>query len=134
VIDLKDFESAKIEYVEEDGKPYAIRNGKRFEVVCEPDLVLPKAKRKEFKPEFVKVPMRWVEVLEQAKSLSAYRLALRILLEKFQRERTGGEIVLSAEKTRMSSANRHRAAKELEQLGLIRLSRKGKYTLRVILL
>ena len=36
---------------------YAIRNGRRFEIeTLHPDSAPPKAKRKEFEPEFVKVP------------------------------------------------------------------------------
>ena len=49
-----------------------------------------------------KFPLHWVKALEQAKSINAYRLALRIQLEAFQRDRIGGEIVLSAEMTGMS--------------------------------
>ena len=59
---------------------------------------------------------------------------MAIQLEAFQRDRMGGEIVLSAEMTGMSHTNRHRAAKELEQLGLIKLSREGNLALRVIIL
>jgi hypothetical protein len=122
----------KIEYVVEDGRRYAIRNSKRFEVVSEPELVLPKARRKEFKAKFVQVPTCWIEALKQAKNISTYRLALVILAESFQRERIGGEIVLSLEMTGMSGTVRRRAAKELERLGLIQLKRNGKQALRVI--
>jgi hypothetical protein len=124
----------KIEHVDENGRRYAIRNGRRFEIVSEPDLVLPKVKRKEFKPKFVQVPARWVEALRQSKNAGAYQLALAILLEAFQRELIGGEIVLSSEMTAMSGTIRRRAAKELERLGLIQLERRGKQALRVILL
>jgi len=120
----------KIEHVVENGRRYAIRNGRRFEIVSQPDLVLPKVKRKEFKPKFVQVPARWVEALRQSKNAGAYQLALAILLEAFQREL----IVLSSEMTAMSGTIRRRAAKELEQLGLIQLERRGKQALRVILL
>jgi hypothetical protein len=124
----------KIEHVVENGRRYAIRNGRRFEIVSEPNLVLPKAKRQEFKPKFVQVPVRWIEALRQSKNAGAYQLALAILLEAFQRELIGGEIVLSSEMTAMSGTVRRRAAKELERLGLIQLERRGKQALRVILL
>jgi hypothetical protein len=123
----------KIEHVVENGRRYAIRNGRRFEIASELDLVLPKVKRKDFQPKFVQVPVRWVEALRQSKNAGAYQLALVILLEAFQRERIGGEIVLSSEMTGMSGTIRRRAAQELERLGLIQLERRGKQALRVIL-
>jgi hypothetical protein len=122
-----------IEHVVENGRHYAVRNGRRFEVAFEPDDAA-KVKRKEFKPKFVQVPMRWVEALERVKNMNTYRLALRILVEAFQRDRIGGEIALSSEMAGMPSATRHRAAKELEQLGLIQLERRGKHALRVTLI
>ena len=100
----------------------------------ESDSALRKAKRQKFKPEFVQIPMHWVEALEQNPNGNTYRLALRILAEAFQRERIGGEIVLSAEMTSMSRTVRHRAAEKLEQLGLIKLGRLGKHAFRVILI
>jgi hypothetical protein len=128
-------DSVTIEYVEENGKRYAIRNGKRFEVESEPTLDLPKAKRKEFELEFAKLPLHWVKALRQVKNINTYPLAVAIQLEVFQRARMGGEIVLSAEMTGIASrANRYRAAMELEQLGLIKLFREGNHALRVIVL
>jgi hypothetical protein len=82
----------------------------------------------------VQVPVRWIEALRQSKNAGAYRLALVILLEAFQRERMGGEIVLSSEMTGMPGTIRRRAAKELERLGLIQLERRGKQAFRVILI
>jgi hypothetical protein len=136
--DLNRFKSrrleTKIKHVEENGKRYAIRDGKRFEIGTLDQGPPPKTKRKAFKLEFVAVPMPWVEALEQAKNINTYRLAHRIQLEKFQRERIGGEIVLSAKMTGIRShTNRYRAAKELEKLGLIKLYRDRNNTLRVIL-
>ena len=88
-----------------------------------------------FEPEFAKLPLHWVKALRQAKNINTCPLAHAIQLEVFQRERMGGEIVLSAEMTGIASrSNRYRAAMELEQLGLIRLSREGNHALRVILL
>jgi hypothetical protein len=127
-------DSAKIEYEEANGRRYAIRDGYRFEIESELDLDLPKAKRQEFKPKFVQVPTRWVEALERAKNINTYRLAHKILAEAFRCDQGGGEIVLSAGMTRMTSTSRHRAAMELERFGLIKLVRLGKQALRVILI
>ena len=122
----------KIEHVVENGQTYAIRNGRRFKIkTLNPDSAPPKAKRKEFKLDFVKLPGSWVEALRQATSQNTWLLAVAILSEEFQRKRIGGEIVLSAEMTGMTRTVRHRAAKELEQLGLIKLSREGNQALRV---
>ena len=97
-----------------------------------PDSTPPKTKREEFELEFVRVPQRWIETL-RGSSGGVYELALAILAEDFQRKRLGGEIVLSAKMTGMARTTRHRAAKELEQLGLIKLSREGKHALKVII-
>ena len=125
-------DSVTIEYVEEDGKRYAVRNGERFEV-CDLDQESPpKAKRKAFKPEFATLPLHWIRALKGA-SGATYELAIAIRLEAFRCEWGGGEIVLSAEMAGMPHTNRHRAAKELEGLGLIKLSREGNHAPRVIL-
>jgi hypothetical protein len=109
--------SVRIEFVEEGGKRYCIRNGKRLEVqTLGQDSLPPKRDRKAFKPKFVLVPLHWVSTLEQAKNIHTYRLAHRILAEAFRQSRSDGEIVLSAEMTGMAATSRHRAAKELERL------------------
>jgi hypothetical protein len=83
----------------------------------------------------VKLPLHWVKAVRQAKNINTYHLAVAIQLEAFQRERVGGEIVLSTEMTGMASrANRHRAAMELEKLGLIELLREGNQASKVIIL
>ena len=133
--DLNKFKSRRpgtnIKYVVEDGQQYAIRNGEKFAVeTLNPGSTPPKTKREEFELKFVGVPQRWIETL-RGSSGGVYELALAILAEDFQRKRLGGEIVLSAKMTGMARTVRHRAAKELEQLGLIKLSREGKNALKV---
>ena len=88
--------------------------------------------RQRFKPQWVKLPTRWVEALRQSKSASTYQLALTVLLEAFKREQLGGEIVLSAKTTGMPSSTRARAVRELVKLGLITVKRDGKQAVRVI--
>jgi hypothetical protein len=85
-----------------------------------------KLRRKKFQATFVIFPMRWVDVLERADADgSTYRLAIRLLVEAYEREHRGGEIVLSSEVTRMPRNSKYRAAKKLEALGLIRIERRG---------
>jgi hypothetical protein len=88
----------------------------------------PTARRSERKPfvvEWVKLPKYWIERLERARHLATYKLAHRILREAFRQQRLGGEIVLSATITGLSSCNRHRATRELTELGLIRTTQEG---------
>jgi hypothetical protein len=111
---------------------YVTRNGRRIEVVTiNPTAGREKPKRKRFKAEWVKLPLHWADMLRRAKRISTYQMALLILFEAFKCERIGGEIVLSAEITKMNPSTRFRAAKELVELGLIEVERKGKQTLKV---
>ena len=91
-----------------------------------------KKRKRRFKPRWVKLPARWVEVLRQSKSVGTYRLALAILIEAFTREQIGGEIVLSAKATGMPSSTRARAVGELVKLGLIKVRQDGNQAVRVI--
>jgi hypothetical protein len=91
-----------------------------------------KKRKGRFKPRWVKLPVRWVDVLRQSKSVSTYQLALTILAEAFKREQIGGEVVLSTEVTGMPRSTRVRAVDELVRLGLIRVKRDGKRAVRII--
>jgi hypothetical protein len=121
----------------ENGRHYVIRQGQRIEVVpVELELPTPKqkAQRKAFKPEWVKLPLHWIEVLRQCKSVATVQLAHIILVEAFKRHRGGGEIVLSSITTQMPRNTRRRAAKELVKLGLIKLHQsRDDQAYRVIL-
>ena len=89
-------------------------------------------KRLAFKPQWVKLPARWVKTLRRSKSASTYQLALTILIEAFKREQVGGEIVLSTKTTGMPSSTRARAVRELVKLGLITVKRDGRQAVRII--
>ena len=91
-----------------------------------------KSKRPAFKSQWVKLPVKWVEMLKKSTSANVYRLAFIILIEAFKREQTGGEIVLSSEVTGMYRNTRARAAAELVRLGLITIKREGREAIRVI--
>jgi hypothetical protein len=101
---------------------YVISHGKRIAVeTISVAAATIKPRRKPFKTQFVKVPARWIKALSQTKSAGTWRLAMVILAESFKCKHLGGEIVLSSRVTQMSSATRHRAARELANLGLIQL-------------
>jgi hypothetical protein len=91
-----------------------------------------KKRRKRFETKWVKLKLRWVRALRQSKSVSTYQLAHTILFEAFKREQVGGDIVLSAEVTKMSASTRKRATKELVRLKLIKVSQHGNQAVRVI--
>jgi hypothetical protein len=91
-----------------------------------------KKSKPRFKVRWVKWPVRWAEALRQSKSVNTYRLALTILIEAFKREQIGGPIVLSEEVVKIPSSTRARAIAELVRLGLIKVERCGKQTVRVI--
>jgi hypothetical protein len=119
----------------EDGRHYIIRQGKRIEVVpIEVPIPTRRKMRKAFEPEWVKLPRQWIEVLRKSKSTAAWCLAHMILLEAFKCQHTGGEIVLSSAMAQMPKNTRIRAAKELVELGLIRLHRSKGHAHRVIII
>jgi hypothetical protein len=93
-----------------------------------------KKKRKSFQAEWVKLPRHWLTALLQTKSANTYHLAHLILWEAFKRKYIGGEIVLSTQVTKgIPRCSKVRAAEELVELGLIRIKRDGRRSLRVIL-
>ncbi len=102
--------------------PFVMRQGKRIEVVPLDTGRPQERRRKAFEAEFVQVPKQWITVLSQAKSGGGtWQLAVAVLAEAFKRKHLGGEIVLSAQVTRMPQTTRRRATQELVSLGLIQL-------------
>jgi hypothetical protein len=110
---------------------YVMRHGRRIAVETLDTGIVPKKRRKPFKVEWVKLPLRWVETLRRSKSASTKQLALEILFAAFKREQCGGEIVLSLAMTRIPRNTRVRAARELAKLGLIKIEQKGNEAMRV---
>jgi hypothetical protein len=103
-----------------------------FEVVeVDTGYVPKKSKRKQFKPEWIKLPIHWVEALQRSRSQKAFTLAHIILVEAFKNHRNGKEVVLSTEVTGMPRYAKIRAAKELARLGLIKLHCNGNQAIRV---
>ena len=110
---------------------YVIRHGRRIEVVTVETGIAPKPARKPFRARWVKLPTWWIHALGRSRSASTYQLALTILDEVFKRQHVGGEIVLSSAATKMSRWSKMRAARELVNLGLIKLDQTGKRAARV---
>jgi hypothetical protein len=91
-----------------------------------------RSRKPAFKVRWIKLPVRWVERLRGASS-ATYNLALTILIENFKLEQMAvKEIVLSTDVTGLSKHARRRAVNNLTKLGLIRIRRRGKKTIRVI--
>jgi hypothetical protein len=109
---------------------YVHRHGKRIAVETI-NAGAPSNKRKPFSVQFVKLPTYWIEQLEQSDSPGTFKLAHRILKEKFKRDYMGGEIVLSSEATGLSRKIRSKAVKELVRLGLIEIEQNGNQAVRV---
>ena len=84
-----------------------------------------KPRRKPFKSEFIKVPTFWREVLRGAPG-ATYELALAVLDEKHTRDHKGGDIVLSAEVTRMNAPTRRRATRDMVRRALIGVDQLGR--------
>jgi hypothetical protein len=107
---------------------FVMRHGKRIEVETF-ETRQPKRKRKPFTAwQWVKVPRGWVTTLARSKSTSTYQLAFIILVEALKRKYSKydkPEINLSTKVTGMPRCTKMRAARELADLGLIRLDDKG---------
>jgi len=111
---------------------YDTRHGRHIAVETLDTGINPPKRRKPFKAHFVMLPLHWAETLRRSKRVSTYALAHVILFEAFKRKHVGGEVILSRAMTGMSRNSRRRAAKELEELGLIKIIRNGRQALRVI--
>jgi hypothetical protein len=74
----------------------------------------------------VKLPRHWISGLARSNSVAVYRLANIILVEAFKRNHVGGQIVLSTKVTKMPRCTKTQAARELVELGLIRIEQKGQ--------
>jgi hypothetical protein len=90
------------------------------------------AERRQFRALWVRFPLSWLVALEQTKSASAIKLALKILFAEFHRQHTGGEVVLSAAMSGMPNATRVDATRELIRLGLIEVEQSGRGAPRVV--
>jgi hypothetical protein len=117
-------------------KQYDTAHGRTFEVEELTIEYKPKRKRRQFEPKWLKIPRHWVTSLRRSKSAKTYELALIILWKAFKGQYDkyrGEQIVLSTEVTDMARSTKLKAARELEQLGLIKLLRSKRRALRVVL-
>jgi hypothetical protein len=110
---------------------YDTRHGRTFAIE---ELKIPyrKSKRKQFNPEWVKLPLSWISRLQHSRRIGVYKLAHIILREALKCRYWGGEVVLSTEVTGMIRSTKLRAARDLARLGLIQILRDGNNALRVI--
>jgi hypothetical protein len=110
---------------------FVSRGGRKIAVdVLDTGAPTQKSKRKPFEVKFVKLPTWWIERLYLAKHVHTVTLVLVILREAFKRQHLGGEIILSSEVTGLPRWARSRAAKELVQLGLIKIEQVGNQAIR----
>jgi hypothetical protein len=111
---------------------FVMRHGRRIAVDYITPLAVPNSKpKRSFHAKWVKLPRHWISSLGNSKSAHTYRLAHLILLAAYEDKRGTGEVTLSAKLTPdMSHTSRRRAARELEEMGLITLRGEGLQTLR----
>jgi hypothetical protein len=92
-----------------------------------------KKRRKSFRAFWVKLPRSWITALRRSRSVHTYELALTILLEAYERQTD--TITLSGEATLwMSRATKARAARELEEFGLVQVKGEGRQALKIVIL
>ncbi|MFY9839339.1 MAG: hypothetical protein WAK55_23260 [Xanthobacteraceae bacterium] len=104
---------------------YVVRDGKRIEV----ETLGPKKGRKRHKPfkaTWSRLPKHWSDQLEQARGMTTYQLAHRVLHETFRRQVIGGSVILSGEVTGLPHTSRRRATKDMLRLGLFSIVQEGK--------
>lgn len=83
----------------------------------------PAPKRKQFRCNFVRLPIIWVDVLSGKKG-PVWQLAVALQAEKHKRSVLGGEIIISAATVPgMSRMVRWRATAKLVALGLVEIDR-----------
>jgi hypothetical protein len=85
-------------------------------------------RRTKFRTEWARIPATWRNCLRKARGVNTVNLAITLLFEAFRAEQCGGEIVLSAHSTGLHRSSRSRALQELEELGLVRVTRRGRRT------
>jgi len=112
---------------------YIMRHGRRIAIVTVNPDVASKARRKpRRRAQWVKLPRHWITSLRRSRSTSTLQLAHTILLATYERKDAGGELTLSSKVvTHMSRWSKVRAARELAELGLIRITQEGKGAPRV---
>jgi hypothetical protein len=110
---------------------YVMRHGRRIAVIAQ-TWDPPRSKsRPAFKARWVKLPRHWISSLGHSKSVNTYRLAHLILLVAYENKRGVEGVILSAKLTGdMAPTTRRRAARELEELGLITLKESGRHALQ----
>ena len=105
---------------------HVIRGGKRIELDTLEHKTPARKKRARFKATWARLPRYWSDQLEQARGMTTYRLAHRVLREVFKRQVVGGSVILSAEVTGLQHTSRRRAIEDMLRLHLFDIAQKGK--------
>ena len=113
---------------------HVMRQGRRIEVEPVPMPGIEKKKRrKSFRAFWVKLPRSWITALRRTRSVHTYELAHTILLVAYERQTD--TVALSGEATLwMSRETKRRAARELEEFGLVQVKGEGCQALKVVIL
>jgi hypothetical protein len=114
---------------------YVMRQGRRIEVVTiNTGAAPPKKRRKSFQAIWVKLPRSWITALRRSRSVHTYELAHTVLMEAYERQTD--TVTLSGEVTKwMSRATKARAARELEEFGLVQIKEgRCKTALKIVIL
>jgi hypothetical protein len=112
-----------------------MRQGRRIEVVTiNTGAAPPKKRRKSFRAVWVKLPRSWITALRRSRSVHTYELAHTVLMEAYERQTD--TVTLSGEVTKwMSRATKARAARELEEFGLVQIKEgRCKTALKIVIL
>jgi hypothetical protein len=100
-----------------------------------PDQPAPPSPRRKGKQQFIMVPLHWEEKLAKAKHLATYRVALHLLFQIWKkRGKTLTLSNMSITDKGVSPRDKWRALKELEQCGLIKVTRNHGKSPRVAIL
>ena len=105
---------------------YVVRDGKRIELDALEPKTPTRKKRARFKATWARLPGYWSDQLEQARGMTTYRLAHRVLHEVFKRQVVGGSVILSAEVTGLGHTSRRRAIEDMLRLQLFNITQQGK--------
>jgi hypothetical protein len=90
-------------------------------------------RKKRFGARFIMFPRHWITALRNSRSVNTHHLALTILMETYE-GRTKTLTLSGTTVPYLMPDSRRRAARELAELGLIKVEQNGRQALKVTLL